>query len=116
MTTPVNKNNAEHYTWGQQCDGWHLFKSEGLSVIQERVPPGGAEVTHYHDRAQQVFFVITGAATLEVDGTIHRLSPGDSCHVPAGMTHQLRNEGDSDLEFLVVSEPMAHGDRVLVKT
>jgi hypothetical protein len=39
---------AEHYVWGDVCDGWHLVKSPSLSVIQERVPPGGAEVKHYH--------------------------------------------------------------------
>ncbi len=42
----VSKANAEHYTWRGICDGWHLLKSTSLSIIQERVPPGGAEVKH----------------------------------------------------------------------
>ena len=33
----VSIKNAEHYFWGEKCDGWHLAKSSGLSVIQERV-------------------------------------------------------------------------------
>ena len=32
--------NAEHYQWGNACDGWHLLKSETLSVIQEKMPAG----------------------------------------------------------------------------
>jgi len=43
MMKVISLDNAEHYTWGGVCDGWHLFKSSDLSIIQERVPPGGAE-------------------------------------------------------------------------
>jgi hypothetical protein len=32
--------NAENYKWGNNCDGWHLLKSDSLSVIQERMPAG----------------------------------------------------------------------------
>jgi hypothetical protein len=24
----VSRENAEHYRWGDDCDGWHLVKSE----------------------------------------------------------------------------------------
>lgn len=34
----ISKANAEHYLWGGDCDGWHLVKSQGLSVIHERMP------------------------------------------------------------------------------
>jgi hypothetical protein len=29
--------NSEHYQWGNLCDGWHLLKSDTLSVIQEKM-------------------------------------------------------------------------------
>ena len=109
----ISKDNAEHYSWGEQCDGWHLVKSPELSIIQERVPAGGAEVRHYHQQAQQFFFVIAGTASLEVGATVLHLSSGQGKHVPAGVPHRLANEGAEDLEFIVVSAPMAHGDRVL---
>jgi len=34
-----NTNNAEHYLWGDNCDGWHLLKTDSLSIIQENMPP-----------------------------------------------------------------------------
>ncbi|HRQ64373.1 MAG TPA: cupin domain-containing protein [Xanthomonadaceae bacterium] len=114
MTHTVSKTNAEHYIWGRQCDGWHLLKTPQLSVIQERVPVGAGEVRHYHERAQQFFFVLSGVAILESNGELDRLGPGQGRHVPAGVPHQLYNEGPGDLEFLVVSAPLAHGDRVQV--
>jgi len=110
----IGKHNAEHYSWGKECDGWHLVKSPELSIIQERVPAGGAEVRHYHQHAQQFFFVLSGTASLEVEGDVLCLTAGQGRHVPAGVPHRLANEGQEDVEFIVVSVPMAHGDRILV--
>ena len=35
----VSAGTADHYVWGDGCDGWHLVASDRLSVIQERMPP-----------------------------------------------------------------------------
>jgi hypothetical protein len=34
----ISKQNAEHYIWGDNCDGWHLVNNKDLSVIHERMP------------------------------------------------------------------------------
>lgn len=107
----VSTASGRHYVWGQVCDGWHLHEGDDLSVIEERVPPGAAEVRHRHHRARQFFYVLAGEATLEVDGTVHRLRSGEGLHVPPGAAHQLRNESAADARFLVVSAPKSHGDR-----
>lgn len=112
MTDVISQQNAEHYLWGGDCDGWHLLKSPGLSVIQERVPPGGREVRHYHRQAHQFFYVLSGRATLEVDGKVLTINPRQGCSVPPQIPHQLRNETSEDLEFIVISSPLSHGDRV----
>jgi mannose-6-phosphate isomerase-like protein (cupin superfamily) len=110
--TVSSKENAEHYIWGGKCDGWHLVKSKNLSVIQERVPSGCAEVRHYHNKAEQFFYVLSGIATLEVDGEIHRINPSQGLHIPAGKPHKLSNQNKEDLVFFVVSSPPSHGDRI----
>lgn len=53
-----NTDNAEHYIWGENCDGWHLLKSDSLSVIQEKMPPGTKESLHFHSKAQQVNYTM----------------------------------------------------------
>jgi len=40
MVKVVSTNNAEHYQWGGDCDGWRLLDTQGLSIIEERVLPG----------------------------------------------------------------------------
>ena len=107
----VSIASAEHYAWGNACDGWILLEGDDLTVIEERVPPGMAEARHRHAAARQLFYVLLGEATLEVDGQIHVLGPGEGLHVPPGAAHELRNVGKTDTRFLVVSSPDSHGDR-----
>lgn len=108
----ISKENSEHYLWGDNCDGWHLVKSPKLSVIQECVPSGCSEVRHFHERSEQFFFVLSGIASLEVNGTMNRLEPQQGLHVPAGTPHQLKNEHTENLLFIVTSTPPSHRDRV----
>ena len=54
----VNAAVAEKYLWGEGWYGWHLLKSDAVSVILEEVPPGGSEVRRYHERSRQSFFVL----------------------------------------------------------
>ncbi|WP_407330366.1 cupin domain-containing protein [Enterovibrio sp. 27052020O] len=111
----VSKENTEHYQWGNRCDGWHLVKSESLSVIQERVPAGCSEVRHLHHKSEQFFFVLSGSATLEVNGETYELTESQGFHVPSNTAHQLSNFGPEDLHFVVTSTPPSHGDRVEVR-
>ena len=109
----ISTENAERYRWGNGCDGWHLVKTPELSVIQERVPPGKAEVRHYHRTSQQFFFVLSGRATLEVEGVTHTLLPQQGLHVEAGRAHQLSNRHEADLVFILTSCPPSHSDRII---
>lgn len=110
----VSIKNGNYYSWGTNCDGWHLAASKNLSVIQERVPKGSSEIRHLHNKAEQFFYIISGIGTLEVAGDIHIIHPNEGFHVPAGVAHTLSNEHEQDLLFLVVSTPPSHGDRVNV--
>lgn len=104
--------NAAHYNWGEGCSGWHLVKTEELSVIQELMPPGTQESMHYHQKAQQLFYILKGKATLECGGKLVAAAENEGVHIPPGTLHQIRNETDRELHFLVISQPPAKGDRV----
>lgn len=108
---PTSTKIAQHYTWGEQCDGWHLVRAAGLSVIEERMPPGTKEQRHWHARAIQIFYVLSGTLTLEVEGVVHRIGPRTGIELPQGMAHQALNETTENVEFLVISTPPAQGDR-----
>lgn len=104
--------NAEHYRWGEVCDGWHLLRREDLSVIQERVPPGAGEVRHAHRAARQFFYILQGEASIEFDEKVLTLKQGQGVEVPPGVAHRFANRSAEDVLFLVISSPSAHGDRI----
>ncbi len=106
--------SAEHYIWGNRCDGWHLVKSENLSVIQERVPSGASECRHYHKKSEQFFYILSGVATMELYDETFILEANQGIHIPSGAIHQLSNQHETDLVFIVTSTPPSHGDRIEV--
>jgi mannose-6-phosphate isomerase-like protein (cupin superfamily) len=107
----VNQSNAEHYTWGRICDGWRLLDGSDVSVIQERIPPGGGEILHVHHRARQLFFVLAGALDIDIEGTGHSLRTGDALEIVPGRRHRVCNTSDADVSFLVISVPSTRDDR-----
>jgi len=110
----TNRTNAPHYVWGEVCEGWRLLDRPDLSVIQERIPPDRGEVTHYHERARQLFFVLEGELAIETGaaGVVSHLHAGDSLEVAPRQTHRVWNRGTGDAVVLVVSAPTTQGDRV----
>ena len=60
----------------------------GLAVWRMDITPGAAGPVHAYD-TEQVWTVISGAATVELDGGAIRLAPGDTLVIPAGATRQM---------------------------
>jgi mannose-6-phosphate isomerase-like protein (cupin superfamily) len=109
---PVNRDTAEHYRWGVDCDGWHLVRDRNLSVIEEFMPPGAAEVRHYHEHAQQFFYILSGEVLMEVNGEKTLVPAGTGIRILPGMRHQIRNPSSVPVRFLVISQPPSRGDRI----
>jgi mannose-6-phosphate isomerase-like protein (cupin superfamily) len=106
-----NTRTAEHYRWGQACDGWRLLDRPDLTVIQERIPSGEGEVKHFHRRSRQLFFVLDGEVQIEMNGETLTLKSGDALEVPPAQAHRVRNVASEPVLLLVISAPSTHGDR-----
>jgi mannose-6-phosphate isomerase-like protein (cupin superfamily) len=114
---PISIATAEHYTWPSAisdhlCDGWHLLRTDTLSIIEERMPPGTAEQRHLHQGTTQFFYVLGGELIIELNGDEHRLAPSTGLNIPAQTPHQVFNRSSEDARFLVISQPPSHGDRI----
>ena len=108
----VSTATAEHYTWGANCDGWFLLKEENVHVIGERMPPGTSEVTHFHRRSRQLFYVLRGELTMNNDSASVLVRAGQAVVVEPNVRHRASNRSKATLEFLVISSPPSHGDRM----
>ena len=84
-------------------------------MIEEQMPAEASEVLHYHERAQQFFFILSGEAVMEVAGGHVRLASGEGLRILPGIPHRIRNESTEPVQFLVISQPPSHGDRVVME-
>ena len=105
-------SESDHYIWGDNCDGWHLVKNAGLSVIRETMPPGTSEKRHYHEKAQQFFYILSGEATFEIEGETLLVKPNQGISIQPMEKHCIANQAQTELSFVLVSTPPAQGDRI----
>lgn len=107
----VSRATAEHYNWGGGCDGWVLLPREDLLVIQERMPAGASEARHFHSRARQFFYVLSGELTMELEGTRHLVPAFHGIEIAPLARHQAINASEQEVNFVVVSSPTTRSDR-----
>lgn len=112
MSERTSAATAEHYTWGEGCDGWFLVRTPELHVIEERMPPGTAERAHHHGRARQFFYVLEGELTMVLGGAEVLLCAGEGLEIAPGKVHQAVNRSSAAVRFLVTSQPPSHSDRI----
>jgi mannose-6-phosphate isomerase-like protein (cupin superfamily) len=65
-------------------------------------PPGAEGILHYHDTQDELYFVHSGRALVEVGGESRELGPGGLVHVESTTPRRVSNAGDEDLVLLVV--------------
>ena len=112
MSKVSKQQSLTHYQWGDGCDGWNLVDKPELSVKQERMPAGTAEQLHYHERAQQFFFILKGTATFEIDGELIEVNEQEGIEIKKGTKHRISNNTGEDLEFILSSQPSTQNDRI----
>ena len=98
--------------------GAPLGKKLGLTRIavhHNRVLPGRRiSYPHAESAEDEAVFVLEGTPDVWIDGTLHRLAPGDFVAFPAGtgICHTFLNNSDAEVRLLVVGEPSKPENRI----
>ena len=88
-----------------------LHHTEVQSLAEATLEPSEATKRHYHRETEEIYFVLKGSGTMEVDGRTQTVRPGDAVLIPAGAWHQLENTGSSELRILCCcAPPYSHED------
>jgi len=66
---------------------------------------------HFHEIADEMYYVIEGEGCLKLDGEVHEVRAGTAVYVPAGVTHCGR--GDF-VAVIVVNPPFDPDDEIVV--
>jgi mannose-6-phosphate isomerase-like protein (cupin superfamily) len=65
-------------------------------------PPHYEGFLHYHDTQDELYFVHSGRARVEVDDETRELGPGGLVHVESTTPRRISNAGDEDLVLVIV--------------
>jgi mannose-6-phosphate isomerase-like protein (cupin superfamily) len=68
-------------------------------------PAGMSTVEHHHTVADEVYYVVSGAGRVRVDGETRVVGPGDAVIIQPGQRHKLWADGGEDLVLLVTCAP-----------
>jgi mannose-6-phosphate isomerase-like protein (cupin superfamily) len=72
----------------------------GVNVVI--YPAGYDGFRHYHDTQDELYFVHSGKARVEVGDEVRELGPGGLVHVESTTPRKVSNAGDEPLVMLVV--------------
>lgn len=111
----VDKETAQHYLWGNNCDSWVLVDTTGLSVKQESMPGHTREKLHFHTTAQQFFYILKGIATFYIEEEKIVVAEQKGLSIAPQTKHYIANETEETLEFLVISQPTTNNDRTTME-
>jgi mannose-6-phosphate isomerase-like protein (cupin superfamily) len=95
------------------CGSMHaVFKADGAatadaySVSEWTLDPGSGGVhAHVHEANDDVFYVLAGTPTFEVDGVESVVGPGTFLRVPPGVSHAYRNDSAEPVQLLNLYVP-----------
>jgi uncharacterized cupin superfamily protein len=102
----VEHKSGEHWGGFDRCLTPSMRPRGGrLGVSQSRLPKGRSMCPfHYHQREDEVFFVLSGRGILRYGEDVRSLRAGDCVSCPAGTqkAHQIANPFDEDLVYLAI--------------
>jgi mannose-6-phosphate isomerase-like protein (cupin superfamily) len=80
-------------------------------VTENEIIVGTAGRRHLHPDITQVYYVLAGNAVVHIGGTSVAVWPGQAIEIGPGDAHQITNEADTTLRFLVISSGQPRNDR-----
>jgi quercetin dioxygenase-like cupin family protein len=83
---------------GEQNDG-------RVGVMLSRLPAGATGPALHHHAFDEMFYVLEGEITFQVEAELVTKGPGDLVFVPGGVAHTLANLGDAPARYLLAVTP-----------
>jgi mannose-6-phosphate isomerase-like protein (cupin superfamily) len=98
----LRRDPAEVRPWAETCGQIRCLieEKDGAAAEVHHVEIHDAKL-HYHERTDEIYYVISGRGTMTLDNEEVELHPGVVVYVPRGVRHRARGE----LTVLVVCVP-----------
>ena len=92
-----------------------LIDSEGYKVKRIVVKPGGRLSLQKHFHRNEHWIIVSGSATVTINGETTLLRPNESTYIKMGQTHRLENDGKIDLVMIEVQVGEYTGEDDIVR-
>lgn len=102
----------EFRPWGQF---WVLEDRETHKVKRIEVTPGGRLSYQYHNHRSEVWTIISGIATVTLEGEVAHYGPGDVVNVPLKAKHRIANNGTENLIIIEVQLGTYFGEDDIIR-
>ena len=118
--TEIERPDQRHYQGDDEllCIGAAFGRHFGLKALgihHERLLPGRRTSYPHAESAEEEFvYVIEGTPDVWLDGTLHRLKPGDGVGFPpgTGLSHSFLNNTEAEVRLLVIGETAKPENRI----
>jgi quercetin dioxygenase-like cupin family protein len=77
----------------------------GVFLSETQLAPGPGPPPHTHERLTDMFYVLEGVLTLQVEDQAVEAGPGSFVCVPPGTVHTFANRSDGPVRFLNLNTP-----------
>ena len=86
------------------------------SLAEATVQPGGETAEHYHPRAEEIYYFVSGEGTMRLGDEQAPVRAGDCVVIAPGTKHKLFNAGTEPLVLLCCCAPgYEHTDTVITE-
>jgi quercetin dioxygenase-like cupin family protein len=83
---------------GEQNDG-------RIGVMLNRMPAGMTGPPLHHHEFEEMFYLLEGELTFQIEDELVAKGPGEIVFVPGGVAHAFSNRGDAPARFLLACTP-----------
>ena len=89
----------------------HTTGAKTCTVNCIKTPPGGSSPAgmHVHD-VDQIFYVLSGTMSIEIEGKCYECPPGSLIVFPTGIRHRNWNDGTEPTVHLAFNTPLPDPD------
>lgn len=78
------------------------FKGKARMIAKVVLKPGCSIGRHVHENEEEIFYLLSGEATLDDNGETKLLHAGDASITLGGEGHSIANNGDKDVELMAI--------------
>ncbi|MEZ5322640.1 MAG: phosphomannose isomerase type II C-terminal cupin domain [Microthrixaceae bacterium] len=94
-----NSPMFEERPWGT----YEVLSDQDTHKVKTIIVNQGQRLSYQrHRHRSEHWFVISGDATVTLDGTVFEVGPGHYADIPQGVAHRLENRGDEPLVIIEV--------------